>query len=190
MKVNGAAARWLERRVPNVFASVDCYAPLCRVIEKPLETEWVLRIVEIGGIDCPLFRKSPVDEYACVNIEGFADADRVYDRFVVQLIEEPVYLTVDLVISNTLLEHVPNNRQAIPNIFGALRDGGENHRYVPSNRYPYSYIAQAGRLRDATISDLEDQVRDNQRLGICRVFWRMLTFRDASEIYREWVRRD
>ena len=140
MKVNSAAARWLERRAPNVFASVDCYAPLCPVIEKPLETEWGLRIVEIDGIDCSPFWKSPADEYACVNIEDFADADRVYDRFVVQLIEEPVYVTVDLVISNTLLEHVPNNRQAIPKIFGALRDSGETHYYVPSNWYPYSIL--------------------------------------------------
>jgi len=140
INVNRASARWLERRAPGVFAGVDCYAPLCSAIDRTLQTEPVSRILEIGGIDRPLLRKSPDYEYIGVDIESFADTDRTYDRFFIQSIEQPVDVAVDLAISNTVLEHIPNNRLAISNIFGALRNGGSTHHYVPSKWHPYSIL--------------------------------------------------
>jgi hypothetical protein len=43
-----------------------------------------------------------------------------------------------MVISMTLLEHVPNNRAAIMSMFNALKYEGTTHHYIPSKWYPYS----------------------------------------------------
>ena len=43
-----------------------------------------------------------------------------------------------MVISITMLEHVPNNTLAVGSMFEALKPGGVTHHYVPSNWHPYS----------------------------------------------------
>jgi hypothetical protein len=43
-----------------------------------------------------------------------------------------------LIISITLLEHVPNNESSINSIYLSLHPGGTTHHYVPSKWHPYS----------------------------------------------------
>ncbi len=43
-----------------------------------------------------------------------------------------------MVISMTLLEHVPDNGAAMRSIFGGLTPGGSMHHYIPSANHPYS----------------------------------------------------
>ena len=43
-----------------------------------------------------------------------------------------------MIISITVLEHVPDNASAARAMFGALKPGGTMHHYVPSKWHPYS----------------------------------------------------
>ncbi|RWO76134.1 hypothetical protein [Mesorhizobium sp.] len=75
--------------------------------------------------------------YIGLDIDEKPDCYRIYDRFAVQSIEQPVDLQADMLISITLMEHVPDNRAASRSMFLALRPGVVHH-YIPSKWHPYS----------------------------------------------------
>jgi hypothetical protein len=97
-------------------------------------------ILEVGGIDRPLLTRCEGYLYVGLDIDERALCHRVYDSFVVQSVEDRIDLTADLVISCTLLEHVPNNEAAVRSIFACLKQDGQTHHYVPSKWHPYSVI--------------------------------------------------
>ena len=95
-------------------------------------------ILEVGGIDRPLLARSPAYEYIGLDIEEKPACNSIYDYFIVQSIEKPTSILVDMVIPITLMEHVPDNEAAVRSMFAALRPGGTTHHYIPSKWHPYA----------------------------------------------------
>ena len=91
-----------------------------------------------GHVNRPLLSKSDQYTYVGLDVDERPDCYHVYDRFYCQSIEEPVDISADMIVSITLLEHVPNNRLAIKSIYNSLKPGAFNHHYVPSKWHPYS----------------------------------------------------
>jgi hypothetical protein len=100
-------------------------------------------ILEIGGIDRPFLAKNDQYRYVGMDIEEKPRCHDVYDRFVVQSVEDPIGGEYDLVMSITLLEHVRDNASSISNIFNALRPARETHHYVPGKGHPYALALRA-----------------------------------------------
>jgi SAM-dependent methyltransferase len=135
---NRAAARWLEQRAPHLFGAEDYTAVLHAAIAADRAALKPATVLEVGGIDRPLLAKSADFAYVGLDIEHRPDCDLIYDRFIVQSIEQAVPVEADMIISITVLEHVPDNRAAARAMFGALRPGGTMHHYVPSKWHPYA----------------------------------------------------
>jgi hypothetical protein len=138
VKLNRNAAAWLERRFPKLFISPSYHEELQRRIAADIAMLKPSRILEVGGIDRPLLKRSDSYEYVGIDIEVQPTCHEKYDAFIVQSIEQPVNIQTDMVISITLLEHVSNNTAAITSIFNALNSDGTTHHYVPSKWHPYS----------------------------------------------------
>jgi hypothetical protein len=140
VSVNRNSAKWFERKFPRVFLSPSYKHELENRIQSDITTNRPPIILEVGGIDRPLLTKSSDYCYIGLDIEEQPDCYQVYDKFIVQSIEDPVDVQADMVISITLLEHVPNNVLAIRTMYDALNPGGGTHHYVPSKWHPYSVI--------------------------------------------------
>ena len=138
VSINRLCATWLERKCPTIFVSPSYKSELEDRILSDIGYLKPEIILEVGGIDRPLLNKSIEYLYVGLDIEQQPSCYRVYDRFIVQTIEEPVDILADMVISITLLEHVPDNSRAIRTIYDALKPGGVTHHYVPSKWHPYS----------------------------------------------------
>jgi SAM-dependent methyltransferase len=141
--LNRKAATWLECHFPGIFGA-PCYrAELKRRIMSDIAALVPRTILEVGGIDRPLLNNHSSFEYIGLDIEERPDCNNVYNRFIVQSIEHPVDVTADLLISITLMEHVPDNLAAVKSMFDALRPGGATHHYIPSKWHPYSVALRA-----------------------------------------------
>lgn len=138
LKFNRDTASWLERKFPYYFVSPSYYAELQLRIAQDIAKFQPSSIVEVGGIDRPLLKRSKKYEYIGIDIEAQPTCAEKYDKFIVQSIEQPVNFETDMVISITLLEHVPNNSAAVTVIFNALKDEGTTHHYIPSKWHLYS----------------------------------------------------
>lgn len=138
VSANRQAAKWCERRFPSVFALPSYKAELERRIQLDIANRAPGTILEIGGIDRPLLMRGKGFEYVGLDIENAPRCADIYDRFLVQSVEDDVDLRSDMAISITVLEHVPNNAAAVRSIFRALNEGGTTHHYVPSKWHPYS----------------------------------------------------
>lgn len=138
VRLNRNAARWLETTWPRVFGAPDYTAELKRRIDEDIKARSPAMILEVGGIDRPLLKRTPHYTYVGLDIEERPDCYNVYDKFLVQSIEDPVSLNVDMVTSITVMEHVRNNRAAVRAIFETLIPGGVTHHYIPSKWHPYS----------------------------------------------------
>lgn len=135
---NRNAAEWLERRFPGIFGAPSYKAELESRIAGDVERLRPSAILEVGGIDRPLLERSADFTYIGLDIEEKPDCYRIYDQFVVQSIEQPVDIEADMLISITLMEHVPNNKAAARSMFLVLTPGGVMHHYIPSKWHPYS----------------------------------------------------
>lgn len=140
IRLNRQASSFLARQMSGIFGGVDCYKPLVDQITDGLASRHNPVVIEVGGVDRPILKKASTFTYVGVDIDYKDRCDSVYDGFITQSIEDPLSEQGDLIISNTLLEHVPDNNRAIASIFGALRCGGETHHYMPSKWHPYSVL--------------------------------------------------
>jgi hypothetical protein len=131
----------LTHKFPNFFLDDQDNAQLFRaILNHYFSSKCVSTVVEVGGIDRPLLNKSKEWRYIGVDIEYRPNCEQIYDEFFLQTIEKPVNINADLVISYTLLEHVPDNKSALANIFESLNQGGSTAHYLPSKFHPYSLI--------------------------------------------------
>ncbi|MER9962669.1 class I SAM-dependent methyltransferase [Mesorhizobium sp. M0045] len=135
---NRNAAAWLERQFPGIFGAPSYKAELERRIAHDIERLRPSAILEAGGIDRPLLERGIGFIYIGLDIEERPDCYNIYDRFLVQSIEQPIDVEADMLISITLMEHVPDNRAAARAMYLALRPGGAMHHYIPSKWHPYS----------------------------------------------------
>jgi SAM-dependent methyltransferase len=136
VRANRNAAAWLERRFPASFAEPSYKVELERRIQADMTKPSVAVVLEVGGIDRPLLSRSKKYQYVGLDIEVRPDCHTVYDRFIVQTIEAPVEIEADMVVSITLLEHVPDNTAAVRCMHDALRPGGTTHHYIPRDGIP------------------------------------------------------
>ena len=97
-------------------------------------------ILEAGGVDRPILQKSNNYIYFGLDLENKPNCHNIYDTFLVQSIEEPLDQKFNLIISKTLLEHVPNNNKSLRVIYDALYNDGVTIHYVPCKFHFYSII--------------------------------------------------
>ena len=97
-------------------------------------------VMEAGGVDRPILYRSVNYHYIGLDIEKRPECEHLYDEFITQSIEQPIPVPVDMIVSFTLLEHVPNNRLVMAAAYNALRPGGSMHHYIPSAFHPYSLM--------------------------------------------------
>lgn len=135
---NRKICQYLVEKYPGYFGSEPYKRFLLHKIQSTLDGGEVEKVLEVGGIDRPLLRKSNSFEYHGMDIESKDKCFEIYDEFIVQSVEDQIEETYDLIISITLLEHVQNNTKSIQSMFFALQDGGVTHHYVPSRWHPYS----------------------------------------------------
>jgi SAM-dependent methyltransferase len=139
---NRALCQALELRFAGFFGFSSYQDELRRRVVASLEG-CSGDVLEIGGIDRPFLAKDDQYRYVGMDIEEKPRCHDVYDRFVVQSVEDPIGGEYDLVMSITLLEHVRDNASSIANIFDALRPARETHHYVPGKGHPYALALRA-----------------------------------------------
>jgi SAM-dependent methyltransferase len=139
---NRALCRAFELRFPSFFGFPSYQDELRKRIVVSLE-ECSGDVLEIGGIDRPFLSKNDQYHYVGMDIEEKLRCHDVYDRFVVQSVEDPIDGEYDLVMSITLLEHVRDNASSIANILDALRPARETHHYIPGKGHPYALALRA-----------------------------------------------
>jgi SAM-dependent methyltransferase len=127
------------RRFPRFFRKKTYTEELMRRIQVTLDQN-VESVLEVGGIDRPLLEKGIGFEYVGLDIEAKSECYAIYDRFLVQSVENPIDGPFDAVISITVFEHVLDNRAALKSMFDALKPGGVMHHYIPGKGHPYALI--------------------------------------------------
>ena len=142
--MNRQVCSWLKAKYPTIFGDEDYRAELlARIYSRIGSIPKDAMILEVGGIDRPLLEKSPNYTYAGLDIEERPSCYGVYDLFLAQSVEMPAEIAADIIVSITLLEHVPSNEAATRSMFSMLKPGGVVHHYVPSKWHPYSMILRA-----------------------------------------------
>jgi SAM-dependent methyltransferase len=140
VRYNRKGSAWIASRFPKIFASPDpsYRATVLGRVTRDIKANQPKLVLEAGGVDRPLLDRSPDYEFVGLDIEERPECARLYDRFVIQSIEEPLPVEPDMILSFTLLEHVPNNHAAIRQMYSVLKPAGTIHHYVPSKYHPYS----------------------------------------------------
>jgi SAM-dependent methyltransferase len=140
VETNTKISHALERRYPKFYSERSYVDLINNKIKSAIDLSGVRIILEAGGIDRPLLKKSDKYYYIGLDIEHRLGCDSIYDQFLVQSIEKPISIQADMILSFTLMEHVPDNNSAVSVMFNALRRGGCCHHYIPSKWHPYSII--------------------------------------------------
>ena len=141
VKFNKKICDDLKSRYPRFFNDyIDHGDALILRIKDCIESKKPSSILEIGGIDRPLLEKSSDYFYIGLDIDFGPDCHHKYDKFLHQSVECEFHEIVDMIISKTLLEHVPDNEKSAKNMYTALSDGGTMIHHVPSKAHPYSLI--------------------------------------------------
>lgn len=124
IKLNRQSAAWLESRFPRFFGAPSYKDELMRLIDDDIDNKMPGTVLEVGGIDRPLLSRGQGFKYVGLDIEEREGCHQIYDQFIVQSIEQPVAVKSDLIISITLMEHIPNNKAAVASMFDAIQPGG------------------------------------------------------------------
>jgi len=96
-------------------------------------------ILELGGTNRPLFKKSKENNYIGIDIDTTFNSKDVYHKYFIQSCE--VFndsIKADLIVSKYLLEHVPNNSKTFKNIEGWLNPNGLSVNLFPLCFHPFS----------------------------------------------------
>lgn len=140
--LNRAASFWCSKAFPNLFGrpQPDRNVVLLDKIYADIENLSPSVVLEAGGVDRPILEKNPAYNFIGIDIEDRPACHDIYDNFILQSIEQALPIKVDLILSKTLLEHVPDNSASIKAMYDSLNSGGTTHHYVPSGNHPYSMI--------------------------------------------------
>ncbi|MHC4556531.1 MAG: class I SAM-dependent methyltransferase [Planctomycetota bacterium] len=129
-----------DRRFPRLVRN-GCYrSEIVSLIDSFISQKEFSHVLEVGGIERPLLKRSERIEYDGLDIEYKDMYKEFYDHFLVQSIEEPILRTYDLIVSIAVLEHISDNTLSITQMYKALRTGGCIVHYTPSKYHPYSLI--------------------------------------------------
>lgn len=137
---NVRIANFFNRHFPYFAATQSYHSEVLSRVDNFLGQQNNCDVLEVGGIDRPLLKRSSGFRYDGMDIEHRELCDNIYDNYYVQSIEEPIGNEYDLIISMTLLEHVKNNNASVAQMYKSLRTGGCLVHYLPSKNHPYSII--------------------------------------------------
>ena len=142
---NRNASAWIAKRLSQAFSNSNpsYHATMLKRIAEDIEAKHPKVIIEAGGVDRPLLTRSDAYKFVGLDIDERPKCAHLYDDFIVQSIENSFALRADMIVSYTLLEHVPDNKAAITSMFKGLQPGGVTHHYVPSGFHPYSLALRA-----------------------------------------------
>ena len=145
VRLNRKYSAWVAKKFPSVFSNPkpSYRETLLDRVNRDIRNKKPGTVLEAGGVDRPLLNLSPDYDFVGLDIDERPDCSRLYDRFIVSSIEKPLPEKVDLIISFTLLEHVPNNSASIRTIYEGLNAGGSTHHYVPCGLHLYSLALRA-----------------------------------------------
>jgi len=129
-----------DGRFPRIVQTDSYRETLEAAIENYTANRHFTCVLEVGGIDRPLLRRSENIAYEGMDIDYKNACGALYDQFYVQSIEESFPRTYDLITSHALLEHVPDNTRSIAAMHGGLRPGGCMVHYMPSKYHLYSLV--------------------------------------------------
>ena len=136
---NRKFCRLLEKVFPNFFGAPRNYhSDQLDLISKIITENKNLKILEAGGVDRPMLSKSKSYFYVGMDIEDKPSCYECYDKFLVQSVEDKILDKFDLIISTTLLEHVPKNKRSVQSMYDGLNSGGSMVHYIPSKYHFYS----------------------------------------------------
>jgi len=135
---NRRACEWMVRTMPGTFSGASYLTDLMGIVTETIERDRPATILEAGGVDRPMLGRGRGYRFIGIDIEKRDDCNHLYDEFIVQSIEDRTPVKADMVISTTLMEHVPDNRAAVASMFHSLTPGGSTHHYIPSGLHPYS----------------------------------------------------
>lgn len=138
VSLNRKVCQGMQSRFPNFFDDPSCIGAMTDNIRDVLERDHPKVILEVGGVDRPLLPRSNEYTFCGVDIDNRPECIELYDQFVVQSVEDPMPIKADMILSVTLLEHVPNNAKAARSMFLSLNPGGTTHHYVPCKWHPYA----------------------------------------------------
>jgi len=140
VSLNVKSTRSFDRQFPRLVQGGNYRDEMLSFIDSFISQKEFSHVLEVGGIDRPLLKRSERIEYDGLDIEYKDRCRDLYDHFIVQSIEEAIPGTYDLILSIALLEHVSDNTLSIGQMHKALRTGGRIVHYTPSKYHPYSLI--------------------------------------------------
>lgn len=130
----------IDRIFPDFRKQDDYSYKLQNLVHQYVKERRMCSILEVGGIDRPLLKKTAEFIYDGLDIEYKEECKTIYDDFYLQSVEQPIKKRYDIIISRTVLEHVNNNFLSAYQIYKSLTDEGVAIHYVPSKYHPYSLI--------------------------------------------------
>jgi SAM-dependent methyltransferase len=142
IQINRKASNAFEKKFP-IFKCPDFTRPMFKetvegFISRENENGRKLKILEVGSVDRPFLKRSDTFEYHGLDIEPIDGAEEIYDRFLVQSIEDNLDETYDLIISRMVLEHVPDNTKSWQVMYDALKSNAVTVHIFPGSRHPFS----------------------------------------------------
>jgi SAM-dependent methyltransferase len=136
---NRKFCRLLEKIFPNFFGDPRNYnTDQLELISKIMRENKIKSILEVGGVDRPMLGKSKNYTFYGMDIDDRPSCYECYDKFLVQSVEDKISGKFDLIISTTLLEHVPNNKRSVRSMYDSLNEGGSMVHYIPNKYHFYS----------------------------------------------------
>jgi len=129
---------YIARKLPYLVEEKSYQKQLLSLVNQIINERDFCSVLEVGGINRPLLKRSSKFRYDGIDIEYKAQCNKIYDNFYVQSIEEPIENKYDLIISMTLLEHVRDNDAGITQVYKAVQTDGYAIHYLPSKYHPYS----------------------------------------------------
>ncbi|MGI9290603.1 MAG: class I SAM-dependent methyltransferase [Gammaproteobacteria bacterium] len=131
----------LADKFPRFFKSEGAHKTyLENKLNDIIQSSHPKKIMDVGSSNRPMLERSSDYVLTGLDIEELEGCDDLYDAFIKQSIEDPIAEKQDLIYSNAVLEHVPNNDAAIASMFGGLNDGGHVAHYFPCKNHPYALI--------------------------------------------------
>lgn len=140
VSLNVRLCDYLVRKFPHFVKEESYQEQLLSFVNESISDRDFCSVLEVGGIDRPLLKRSSKFMYDGLDIEHKPQCENIYDNFHVQSIETPIKKKYDLIISITLLEHVKDNDASFEQMFNALNPGGLSIHYFPSKHHPYSIL--------------------------------------------------
>ena len=111
-------------------------------ISSKIEKKEKFKLLEVGSVDRPFLEKSDCFEYHGLDVEPISGSGKIYDKFLVQSIEEKLNEKYNIIISRMVIEHVPNNSRTWKEIYNALEMEGFTVHIFPGSRHPFSIATQ------------------------------------------------